>query len=342
MIGAGSPSTTNEAGPSTLVDESGQRPQAEPLPAKRGEIGYIEPKQPEETESSNGPTAQDTISPLPAVHPADRGPTAPSQSPPAPAADSASTHSTHSSILKRLKPKHIPSLGGVRFTTLFLFLAHLAVLGGTIAGWVLITNHLSKVAASASSSSNDSLGAGSSEIFVHVAFGVACLAELIFIERRIFRIRAERYCHTHNGLPMHRRTGNGDMAIGFAPWSRPPLPTYAAALAQSGVGTGDVEDNAIAVLPPPAYGNTRGSTLLLSGFVSDTLRVQRQEARARAVERANTGSLRDSLRQSWLTQSSRPVSYRSHDGDWEERCDAMRAAQLENTLATLEEARTRD
>ena len=102
------------------------------------------------------------------------------------------------------------------------------------------------------------------------------------------------------------------------------------------MGTGDVEDNIIAVPPPPAYGNTRGSTLLLSGFISDTLRAQRRE-RLRAAGR-NSGSIRSSM------MSSRPVSYASHDGEWEERQDASRAARLEETLARLEEARvsTRD
>lgn len=123
--------------------------------------------------------------------------------------------------------------------------------------------------------------------------------------------------------------------MGIAPWNRPPLPTYAAALAQSGVGTGDVEDNEIAVVPPPAYGHTRGSTLLLSGFVSDTLRAQRRE-RAR-----NGGDARSStVRSSWMSgRSDRPVSYASLDEEWEERSDRIRAVRLEETLARLEEAR---
>ena len=41
---------------------------------------------------------------------------------------------------------------------------------------------------------------------------------------------------------------------------------------------------------------------------------------------------------------SRPVSYRSQDGEWEERVNAERGARLEETLARLEApppARTR-
>ena len=125
--------------------------------------------------------------------------------------------------------------------------------------------------------------------------------------------------------------------MGFAPWNRPPLPTYAAALAANGLGTGDVEDNIIAVPPPPAYGNTRGSTLLLAGFMPENLRAQRSRERVRSV-----GTVRGSLasrmtRMTSLTsRSSRPVSYRSHDSAWEERLDANRAMVLEETLAKLE------
>lgn len=338
--GTGSHSSTVEAGPSTLPREPSVKAQAEPLPLKRGEIGYQEPKSPEEDDAEHA-SALDTITPLPAVHPADRGSASltatPSQSSPTTtaAADSASTHtacSAHSKLFKLLKPKRIPSYYGVRLTTTLLFALHLALLCGTIAGWALIVQHLS-----ASSDDSGNAFGGSSAIFVHVAFGVACLAQLIFLERRIFRIRAERYCYKHGGLPMHMPGRNGDMSIGFAPWSRPPLPTYAAALAQSGVGTGDVEDSIIAIPPPPAYGHTRGSTLLLSGFINDTLRAQRVEARERAREReSHDGSL---LRASLASAASRPVSYRSHDEEWEERCDAMRAVVLEETLARLEETR---
>ena len=131
--------------------------------------------------------------------------------------------------------------------------------------------------------------------------------------------------------------------MGFAPWNRPPLPTYAAALAQSGVGTGDVEDNIIAIPPPPAYGNTRGSTLLLSGFLSDALRAQRPRSNGSVQSQP---SQRSSQRSSRSTRSNRdeedrPKSYMSTDPEWEARCDADRALVLEETLARLEDGNTR-
>ncbi|GJE99006.1 hypothetical protein PsYK624_152440 [Phanerochaete sordida] len=341
--GGGVPSTIGSSTAAQSLSQPSTSGQVGPLPVKRGEFGYEEPAPPE---LAHLPSSRDvtTTSPLPAVHPADRS--SPSISPGLtpqgvqPANDQVSTHSsssTHSKLLRLLKAKRIPSLYGVRLTTLGWFFLHVAILTATIAGWALLVQHLS--AAQSPSSGNSGLGAASSTIFVHVAFGVACLAQLIFLERRIFRIRAERYFYLNPGLPMHAH--EGDVGMGFAPWNRPPLPTYAAALAQSGVGTGDVEDNAIAVPPPPAYGHTRGSTLLLSGFMSDTLRVERHAALDRVRQAGNRGSGR-SLRASWMTQDSRPVSYMSRDEEWEERSDRIRAVRLEETLARLEDARVRD
>lgn len=316
---------------------STSRAQAGPLPAKRGEIGFQEPAvapPPDDASSSASPA-------VPPRHPADRdveaGPTP--AAPPAEQAhtpaDTASTHSSGSTrkLIALLRPKR--TFYGIQSTTFLFFLAQLAAFGGTIAGWVLLTTRLS-VLSSKESDDGSLLSSSSSQIFVHVAFGVACLMQLILLERRIFRMRGERYCAVHGGtLPTHRqRLRDGPVpGISIAPWNRPPLPTYAAALAQSGVGTGDVEDNIIAQPPPPAYGHTRGSQLLLSGFMSDSLRA---EYRARA---ANAGSRPGSAVGS--VRSSRPVSYVSQDEEWEERLDRMRAVRLEETLTRLEEARVR-
>lgn len=227
-------------------------------------------------------------------------------------------------------PRKLEFLGGVTLSTFIYLLIQIAFLCGTIAGWVLFG--LFATSSNNSGSNNNAnngnvFGSSTTQIFGHVLFTIALLMQLVFMERRVYRIRAERYCHANPGLPLHAY--ERERGMGFAPWNRPPLPSYAAALAQSGVGTGDVEDNIIAVPPPPAYGNTRGSTLLLSGFISDTLRAQRRE-------RMRSGGA-GSVRASWV--SSRPVSYASRDEAWEERSDAMRAVRLEETLARLEDAR---
>ncbi|SJL07770.1 uncharacterized protein ARMOST_11120 [Armillaria ostoyae] len=283
-----------------------QRPEAGPLPVKRGEIGFTEELH-GQREQARATTPTST---LPIRHPADRDAVPDLIATPAdPAPSSPSSHSPSWSS----KPfwKRDTTLGGVQLTTLLAFLAQLFLLIGTISAWVAAAQYLSRAAAGGPM-------ANSSVIFVHVLFAVGILGELLFLERRMFRLRAERYAFLHSDevLPTSRRRASVTPTMSFAPWHRPPLPTYAAALAQSGVGTGDVEDHIIAAPPPPAYGHTRGSTLLLSGFLRDSLRAQRPiSAHSRA---------------------SRPLSYVSQDEQWEVVENADRARKLEETLARLE------
>jgi len=84
---------------------------------------------------------------------------------------------------------------------------------------------------------NNGITAFSSLVIIHISFTIITLVQLLFLERSVFHARAERYLHKH-GMP--RGATGASMAI--APWNR-TLPTYAAALTESGVGTGDVEDN---------------------------------------------------------------------------------------------------
>ena len=335
--------------------EEPPRPQAGPLPRKRGEIGF------DETLYSvplGGAQASSSSTSLPERHPADREHavsselSAPSvdQPPRSPSrTESTNTASTAGkrSIISFFKPKRIPTFGGLRLTTLAIFFFQLALLAGTLAGWVLTIQRMQRSMASSSASSGSGdgntqvvLSTTSAQIFVHVAFGLVALAEIIFLERTIFRLRAERYAYIHPGeiLPRSRArvSEEREMAIGFAPWNRPPLPTYAAALAQSGVGTGDVEDNIIAIPPPPAYGNTRGSTLLLRGFLGDPLRAQRSRSNGSMRSWVSVGNER-----SRGDEQDRPKSYMSTDPEWEARCDADRALVLEETLARLEDGNVR-
>ncbi|KAF8195468.1 hypothetical protein BJ912DRAFT_957066 [Pholiota molesta] len=321
-------SQPQEAGPSET------RPQADPLPSKRGEIGYVEGVHNWTTAPPGNASEVD----LPERHPADRGATstgsnvpassateAPAPNSPTPAGNEASTVSSSASISKSsnilsfLKPKK--SFGGVQLTTILLFSAQLLLLAGTGVAWFFITKLMQQM-----SQSQNMPGGGSSTVFVHVVFVVGVVAQLVFLERRLFRLRGERYSYLHPGevLPRHRRIPmtSESTAIAFAPWNRPPLPTYAAALAQSGVGTGDVEDHLIAAPPPPAYGNTRGSTLLLQGYLRNSLRLQRPP----------------SVHSQASATRNRHLSYMSQDEQWEEIQNADRARQLEDTLNRLEAA----
>ena len=335
----------------TLTQES--RPQAGPLPAKRGEIGFVEGAHEQEQVQPQTAVPSD---PLPARHPADRRPPTPSQVPtnaaPGNAAPSHSgtpqtpTDTASASIIGKrsfLGGKRLPKLMGIHFTTLLWLFTQLCVFAGTIIGWAFAAMAISSTKNSAPPPPGPGPGndqnvsqpqpdSGSSDIFVHVAFALVALAQLVLIERRIFRARAERYVFKHPGemLPGSLQRGysgrNPSVSMAIAPWSRPPLPTYAAALAASGVGTGDVEDAVIAQPPPPAYGKTRGSTLVLSGFLRDSLRMQ---AREHEEDRASITSVR----------RDRPISFVSRDEEWEERRDADHARRIEEALAALQDSR---
>ncbi|KAH9065308.1 hypothetical protein EDB87DRAFT_1049552 [Lactarius vividus] len=321
----------------TLTEESG--PQAGPLPSKRGEIGFIEGVHTQPVAPAQ-PVDQDT---LPARHPADRLPVPSSgllNDVPLPPRTS-SIPSDTSSINTVDKPtfrwrKKLPKFMGIHFMTLLLICVQISLFAGTIVGWVFAARALGDKFDAPPPSPDPDGGQNSpppsdhsSSIFVHVAFAVVAIAQLIILERRIYRLRAERYAFKHPGevLPSSLRRGHplGDATIPMAPWSRPPLPTYAAALAASGVGTGDVEDAEIARAPPPAYGKTRGSTLVLAGFLRNSLLVQaREHEEDRSESRMSN-------------RSDRPVSILSRrDEGREER----QIADLERGTVALDSSNT--
>lgn len=111
------------------------------------------------------------------------------------------------------------------------------------------------------------------------------------------------------------------------------------------MGTGDVEDNRIAIVPPPAYGHTRGSTLILAGFISAEFQEQARlarEARGGRVSLATVASAESVKSSVKSSEKSRPVSYMTVDSEWNARCDMSRATYLAETLARLEAQEERD
>jgi len=298
------------------------RSQAGPLPSKRGEIGYVEANGREAESRSNRPEVV-----LPARHPADRdtptpvagataGNSTPDLSTNTLSSSSSTLVSTAGSTAKQriigfLKPKKVPTYGGLLLTSIVLFISQVLFAAGTIVAWVFTALIMTRRGADPSAT-----------YFIHILWGFALLCQIVFLERRIYRLRAERYNFHHPSeiLPTSRNTGRrANRNIGFTPWNRPPLPTYAAALAQSGAGTGDIDDHLIAIPPPPAYGNTRGSTMLLTGHLRDSLRVQRPLSGDSQV------SQRD----------GRPMSYVSNDERRQQTQDAERALRLHDTFSRL-------
>ena len=329
------------------------RPQAGPLPSKQGEIGYREDLHGRGRDVESGVANNEdggsvrSVTPLPARHPADRDPpsaidisseSATTDVPltPLPGATAApepserpgsSSSSLHSKSKRLFRVRKVPTYGGLRATTLAIFIIQCLCIMGTIAAWVLAIMSIAKknrsnTSSNTSNGSQQTSGFSSISLFVHVIFAIVVITQLLLFERRIFILRAERYSFLHPGEALPTSNRRGSTGMGYAPWNRPPLPTYAAVLAQSGHGTGDVEDNVIAVPPPPAYGNTRNSRLLLQGFLRNSLRAQRPVSEhTQMSERIG----------------ERPLSYTSHDQQWQEIQDAERAVKLEETLSKLEE-----
>ena len=171
-------------------------------------------------------------------------------------------------------------------------------------------------------------------ILVHAAFAIAVLVMCIFIERNIFLARAERFAFLNPGAT----GGPGAISVPYAPWLRGPLPTYATAVGFR--GTGDVEDGVIAAPPPPEYGNTRGSTLLLANLMRSVSRsstrssrsVNTEDERGRPVSYKSQVSVQMGERGLGPRAASR-LSGASFVGVAE---DARRARTLEATLSALE------
>lgn len=317
---------------STASSSRAPMSEAGPLPPKVGELGWPSlHAQPDAEEDITESSQNVSESPHVPVRPASRAhPTPASSTAAASTASLASTIPTkRSGFLYRLRSSRAkPLFWGLHGPAVIRFLTIVLMICGTITGWALTAQRLSNATNNNPTPANGntlSQMADTMGIFVHVAFAVALLIELIFIERAVFQLRAERWLHTHPGesLPLHRG-GRGPGGIGVAPWNRPPLPTYAAALGFR--GTGDVEDDVIAAPPPPAYGNTRGSVLLLASALTRLSRLSAQPS-----PRTPRGDVQQ-------IPESRPVSYVSTTQDAEVRRDAERARQLEATLARLESA----
>jgi len=292
------------------------RPEAEPLPSKIGELGYTGTQHEDmrEISLSDGPSRT--------THPAERTTTrgsAPNGDGGVPSTSASSTRSKRS-IFSFLGSKG-GHWKGLSYITLARAVLIFLALAGVIAAWAIVAN---QIAASpdtppqpdTTGDSQGPTGKVPSPILIHVAFSIGVLFLLLFLERTTFQARAERY-NFLNPSSMAANTGNAIM--GLAPWNRPPLPTYAAALA--GRGTGDVEDNIIAQPPPPAYGNTRGSTLLLANLLRNSLR----SIPSRASQRVS--------QMSQLRRTDSPIGY----DESELATDVERAQAVEATLTRLEE-----
>jgi len=365
-VGARNPLAPEASSSSSPSSNRGNTVQADPLPRKVGELGYdaavhgvstprsgtspdstpLGPHPAERNEpNTNAPAT--ASSPREMTHSrtdtsstasSEESPAAQTTSPAGQSSTSLAPSATSVSSISRIRKKFIPSpkpskhLWGMAPRTLCKFFLLFFFLAGVCAGWGIAIN------ANAKGSGSLFGGGGGMNVvvFVHVAFSVIVLTQLLFIERTIFRLRAERFSflHPEAELPTTRHPFGRSRAIGlaFAPWQRPPLPTYAAALRAAPTATGDVEDQEIARMVaigrgdvPPTYGNTRGSTLLAYGLGAGPLanhRISGSSQRTTASRAPSNGG------------GSRPVSY----GESQQIEDALRAVKLEESLSRLEAA----
>jgi hypothetical protein len=203
-------STHAAATSAVLAEESG--PQAGPLPSKRGEIGFIEGVH-TQPPPSDQPVDQDT---LPARHPADRPPQLPSSdeaeaplpSGSSPVSSDSSSTNTVDKYPCRWRNK-LPEFMGIHSMTFLLIFVQLVALCRNYRRMDLRCHGIGWPAQcppppSPAGAQNLPPPDHSSNIFVNVAFAVVVIAQLIFLERRVYRVRAERYAFKHPGETLPR------------------------------------------------------------------------------------------------------------------------------------------
>jgi len=244
----------------------------------------------------------------------------------------------------------MPYIWGIELPTLIRLAFTIVILVGIIITWALTVVFVSKQSKSPpprppgnngdqdgnddtpppNPGSNPPFSMTQNAIFIHAGFGILTLILLLLLERAVFIVRAERYAFKHPNANGHRRRIGVRGGVALAPWNRPPLPTYASAMGYT--GTGDVEDAQIAGPPPPEYGNTRGSTLLLSTYLGG-LQPERNvgDGENRAHERV-AGRRADVE----VAVPERAVSRTSRLSSLSIQEDAGRARRLEQALNALE------
>ena len=218
-------STDSPSSPTVSSQGTTTRPQADPLPTKRGEIGYREslnPPAPSNAETGSEVTAQQNV--VPARHPADRElPPAPSGLGPSPITNASNNQSS-----ARSRPSTSPPLTfrqrstkrGVRSSTIFLLVTQGSLLLLTIALWIILARLVLP-----SSVAGRQIGLN---VCIHMTFVTCTVVQVVLLERVIFRYRAERYAMLHPGeiVPdLFNRGEQVSVRLALAPWNRPSLPT---------------------------------------------------------------------------------------------------------------------
>jgi hypothetical protein len=365
---------TSVAGPS-LAPAEDSRPEAGPLPRKIAEFGYVPVEGGQQSSDANAPVFDVVLPPHPAERsaiPSSGIPPASSSNDHviAPAGASSSSlplsvnSSKRSQVYRRFinflhggSHKPMPHIWGIEPPTLIRLAFTIVILAGVIVTWALTVVFVSKQSrpppptppgkngdhdgndsndgtTTSNPGSNSPFSVTQDAIFIHAGFGMLTLVLLILLERAVFIARAERYAFKHPNANGRRGRIGVRGGVALAPWNRPPLPTYASAMGYT--GTGDVEDAQIAGPPPPEYGNTRGSTLLLSTYLGGS-QSDRNVGNGESDAHERVAGYNNNRRaDAEVAIPDRAVSRTSRLSSSSIQEDAGRARRLEHALAALE------
>ncbi|KAG9009556.1 hypothetical protein FRB94_011973 [Tulasnella sp. JGI-2019a] len=163
-------------------------------------------------------------------------------------------------------------LGGICNDTFFRLLFTVFAIGVVAMAWTLSIIAVQKLAKpSESVAEEDPSNPVSPTVYIHVVFVITTLALLLTLKHNVVQARDERqaYAHPQEVLPRYNTYEEGDA---YAPLQTQMRPLWLAGTLRDG-RRGSASDADAGVPgtvgpPPPAYGRTRGSTLLLRGMPS--------------------------------------------------------------------------
>ncbi|KAG8860919.1 hypothetical protein FRB96_003654 [Tulasnella sp. 330] len=247
---------------SHVTGSSSQLPPQEPRPTKLAELGYS--TQPAGTDGQAPGAQSATELAQPQTGTAQRLPASKPATP-----HDGSLRSRLIWTLRSTEPNK--RLGGICNNTISRISYLLLMIGIIAVGWVLSIRAIEASPNSNQSPSEEDPGNPiSSAVFVYIAFGVCSLALLIVLHHTVQQALVERHTFAHplDVLPRYNTyEGDGDT---YAPLQTRMRPLWLSGSLREGraVPVPVVEGDGPAMVgpPPPAYGRTRGSTLLLRGL----------------------------------------------------------------------------
>lgn len=160
-------------------------------------------------------------------------------------------------------------LGGICNNTISRICYLVLIVGVLAAAWVLSVRAIEMSPDPNQNGEQEGPGSSlSSTVFIHIVFAISTLALLITLYQTVLQVLAERraFAHPHDVLPRYN-TYEAD-SDNYAPLRTRMRPLWLSGTLREGRTAPAVDADVPAMVgpPPPAYGRTRGSTLLLKGL----------------------------------------------------------------------------